>query len=147
MAFNTVANAAAICALASNAVKAGKMGAKPAKANANTELAIKDIKDYAGDSQLNRCSDKYNEMKNIVREGDWTPGLYKAKGAITGFCKGAFEGMKDNWLTAGSAVLTLASRRNKVLKTIGLVGTGITTAWNFLANGTNLFTQKDTIEK
>jgi len=144
--FNKVANTAAVLSIASNVFEAGKMGAKNAKSMAKTELAVKDIRDLTGDMKLNKPSDKYSAMKEMVRGGDVTAPLYKAKGAVIGFFKGAYEGMKGNWLNTGFAALTLATK-NKTMKTIGVVGCGVTTAWNFIKNGTNLFTDKSTIEK
>ena len=144
--FKLIANSAAICSLASNIIEAGKMGCRQASAGAKAELAIKDIRDYTGDSLLNVPSDKYNSMKKIMREGDATAGLFEAKGAIKGFFRGALEGMRDNWLPAIFSVTTLFAK-SKTVKTIGLVGMAATTAWNLIANGTNLFVDKDAIEK
>ena len=136
----------AILSLASSSIEAGKMGLKKAKASAKTAVAVKDIKDYTGDSLLDKPSDKYDAMKKIVRDGDITSTFHAVSGAVSGFFKGAYDGFKDNVVSAGFAILTLASK-NKVVKTIGAAGCGIATAWNFISKGTNLFANKDTIEK
>ena len=146
MVFNFAANAAAVLSLASTSIEAGKMGVKKAKANSRTEVAIKDIRDYSGDSVLNKESDKYDAMKKMVRESDVTAGLTRFKGAVSGFFQGAWSGLKDNLISAGFAGLTLAAK-NKTIKTIGVIGCGLATTWDFIANGTNLFANKDTIEK
>ena len=146
MLFNFVTNTMAALSLGSTALEAGKMGVKKAKANARTEVAIKDIRDYSGDAVLNKESEKYDAMKQIVRDGDVSVGLYSVKGALTGFFEGAWNGLKDNFVSAGFAILTLVAK-SKTVKTIGAIGCGLATAWDFIANGTNLFANKDTIEK
>lgn len=144
--FNKVANTAAVLSLASSVMEMGAKGIKDGRANSKTELAIKNIRDLTGDSKLNKSSGKYKAMKEIVRSGDFTAPLYEAKGALTGFCSGVFQGAKNNILSMSFATMTLLSK-GKVGKTIGVAGLGISMAWDFIKNGTNLFTDKSTIEK
>lgn len=144
--FNKVVNTAAVLSLASSVIEIGAKGAKKAHANAKTELAIKDIRDLTGDSKLHRSSGKYKAMKEMVRSGDATSSLYEAKGAITGFCKGAFDGIMNNALSMPFALIALISK-GKTGKTVGIIGCGLSMAWDFIKNGTNLFIDKDTIEK
>lgn len=146
MAFNFIANTAAILAIGSNAIEAGEVGARRASKGAQTAVAVKDIKDYTGDSLLNKSSEKHNAMKEMVRKSDFLTGFHKIGGGITGFASGIVEGMKGNWLSTGFAALTLAIR-NRTAKTIGVVGTGVSMLWDFLKNGTNLFTKRNLIEK
>lgn len=137
----------AALALTSTAIEAGRKGFKKASAGAQTAVAVKDIRDYTGDSKLNVSSDKHNAMKEMVRNSNLTTGLHGIKGAVCGFCKGMYEGIRNNIVSTSFAILTLASKKNNVLRTIGVIGCGISTAWDFISNGTNLFTKKDTIEK
>lgn len=146
MAFNFIANTAAILAIGSNVIEAGEVGARRASKGAQTAVAVKDIKDYTGDSLLNKSSEKHNAMKEMVRKSDFLTGFHKIGGGITGFASGIVEGMKGNWLSTGFAALTLATR-NRTVKTIGIVGTGVSMLWDFLKNGTNLFTKRNLIEK
>lgn len=146
MAFNFVANAAAALSLVSTGIEAGENGARKASASMRNAVAIKDIKDLTGDSLLNKPSEKHNAMKNAVRELDLFTGFYKAGGAIAGFTKGAVQALKGNIPAVGFSALTLAAR-NRAVKTIGVAGVLATTAWDFLKNGTNLFTKKNMIEK
>ena len=146
MAFNFVANAAAIASLASSAFEAGEMGAREARQSSKRAVAIKDIRYFTGDRVLNKSSEKHNAMKAIVRDSDFLTTFHKIGGGVTGFFKGVFDGMKDNLITAGFSIITLLSK-NKTVKTIGVAGLGISTAWDFLKNGTNLFTDKSLIEK
>lgn len=146
MAFNFIANAASILSVTSSAIEAGELGVRTAKQSARTAVAVKDIKDYTGDSMLNKSSEKHNAMKEIVRNGDFFTGIYKAGGAISGFGKGLWDGMKGNWLSTGFAAMTLACR-NRTAKTIGLIGMTGSMLYDFIKNGTNLFTRKDIIEK
>ncbi len=146
MAFNFIANTAAILAIGSNVIEAGEVGARRASKGAQTAVAVKDIKDYTGDSLLNKSSEKHNAMKKMVRKSDFLTGFHKIGGGITGFASGIVEGMKGNWLSTGFAALTLATR-NRTVKTIGIVGTGVSMLWDFLKNGTNLFTKRNLIEK
>lgn len=144
--FNKVANTAAVLSLASCVIESGAKGVKTAKADSKTEVAIKNIRDLTGDSKLNKSSGKYKAMKEIVRSSDFTAPIYGAKGAITGFCRGAFHGIKNNILSIPFAAMTLVCK-GKIGKTIGIAGLGISMAWDFIKNGTNLFTDKSTIEK
>ncbi len=146
MVFKLITNSMAILSLTSSAIEAGQRGFKKASSSARTELASKDIKDINADLMLNKPSEKHNAMKEYVRQGDFTSGFYKAKGALSGFFKGTYEGMKGNFLSAGFAILTLASK-NKTIKTIGAIGCGLSGAWDFIKNGTNLLSGEDTIEK
>lgn len=146
MAFNFIANTAAVLSLTSSAFEAGEAGMRNASQNAKAAVAINDIKNYTGDSLLNKSSEKHNEMKKIVRSGDLTTWFHKSSGAVSGFIKGAAQGLRGNLPSVGFSALTIAAK-NKTLKTIGVVGVGITTAWDFLKNGTNLFTKRNTIEK
>ena len=140
-------NVMAVLSLSSTAIEAGKRGFKKASAGAQTAVAIKDIQNYTGDSRLNVSSEKHNAMKEMVRGTDIAVGIQGVKGAIGGFCKGMYEGVRDNIVSTGFAILTLASKKNNVLRTIGVIGCGVSTAWDFISNGTNLFTKKDIIEK
>ena len=146
MAFNFGANAAAIASLASSAFETGEMGAREARQSSKRAVAIKDIRELTGDRVLNKSSEKHNAMKAIVRDSDFLTTFHKIGGGVTGFFKGVFDGMKDNLITAGFSIITLLSK-NKTVKTIGVAGLGISTAWDFLKNGTNLFTDKSLIEK
>ena len=144
--FNKIANITAGFSLASSMIEAGKLGVRKAKANAKHEVAIKDIRDYTGDSKLNTSSDKHNAMKEIIRKGGFFISLYKMKGAATGFARGFCEGMKPNIMSAGFAAFTLAAK-GRTAKMVGVAGCAISSAWDFVKNGTNLFADKDTIEK
>ncbi len=146
MAFNFIANAASIMSITSSAIEAGELAARNASQTARTAVAIKDINDYTGDSMLNKSSEKHNAMKQFVRNGDFFTGFYRAGGAITGFCKGLYDGMKGNWLSVGFSALTLASKK-KAPKMVGLIGMTCSMAYDFIKNGTNLFTKKNIIEK
>ncbi len=146
MAFNFVANTAALLSLASSAIDAGQKGKSKASKNARCEVAIKDIKTYEGDSTLNYSSQKHNEMKKMVSNSDFLTGFYKAKGAISGFFGGATESAAKNLPSIGFAAFTLGTK-NKTLKTIGLTGTLLSMVIDFIKNGTNLFAKKNVIEK
>ncbi|MCD8025185.1 MAG: hypothetical protein LUE64_06585 [Candidatus Gastranaerophilales bacterium] len=143
--FNVVANTAAIASIISIGLEAGQMGARTASKSAKTAGAVKDIRDYTADSKLNKSSEKYNAMKEFTREHDFTYGLYKAGGAVTGFAKGVSKGLKGNIPTLGFSALTLLSK-NKTIKTASIVGMGVSLAWDFIRNGTSLFRKKDQIE-
>ena len=67
MAFNFIANTASIMSIASSAIEAGELGARNASQAARTAVAIKDIKDYTGDSMLNKSSEKHNAMRLFQR--------------------------------------------------------------------------------
>ena len=146
MIFNFLTNTASVLAITSNAVEAGKMGLKNASQSARSASAIKDIKDYTGDSVLNKASEKHDAMKEIARSIDVKRPFNKTGGAVSGFCKGFWEGMKGNWLSTGFAAMTLASK-NKIPKTIGTAGMTISLIYDFIKNGTSLFTRKNIIEK
>ena len=146
MAFNFIANTASIMSIASSVIEAGELGVRNAKQSARTAVAIKDIKDYTGDSMLNKSSEKHNAMKELIRSGDFFSGAYKVGGAVTGFCKGFWNGMKGNWLSAGFAAITLAFK-SRTIKAVGLIGMAGSMGYDFIKNGTNLFTKKDIIEK
>ncbi len=149
--FNFVANAASVLSIASSAIEAGECGLRNAKKSASRAVAIKDIKDYTGDSVLNKSSVKHNTMKEIVRRGDFFTNIHEAGGAISGFCKGVWEGMKGNWLSTGFAAMTLAAKgktnTSRAVKTVGMAGMTLSMLYDFIKNGTNIFTKKDTIEK
>lgn len=144
--FKQIANTAAVLSLASSIIDAGKKAMKDASNCAQTAVAIKDIKDISGDSLLNAPSEKYNTMKSFVRNADLTTGSYKVAGAVYGFVTGFAKITKNNLASISFSILTLASK-NKVMKTIGVAGTGLSMAWDFIKNGTNLFTKKNSIEK
>ena len=146
MAFNFIANTAAILAIGSNAIEAGELGTRRASKSADTAVAVNDIKNYTGDTVLNKSSEKHNAMKQMVRKADTLTGFHKIKGGTLGFVSGIVEGMKGNWLSTGFAALTLISK-NKTVKTVGLIGTGASMLWDFIKNGTNLFARKNTLEK
>lgn len=145
--FKIIANTAAALSLASTVIETGSKGFKRASKGAQTAVAINDIKNYTGDSLLNTSSEKHNSMKAAVRKFDNVgTTFHKAKGAVGGFFDGCTDALKNNLSTVGSSILTLASKK-KPIKMAGMVGLGISLAWDFLKNGTNLFTKKDYIEK
>lgn len=146
MVFNFVANAAAIASLTGVTVEAAGRGKKVGSQSADRAVAINDIKNLTGDSFLNSPSEKHNAMKKWVRGLDITTPFIKAGGAVSGFFKGAGETIKRNLPTVGFSALTLISR-NRTIKTIGIVGTVVSMAYDFIKNGTNLFTNRNLIEK
>ena len=148
MAFNFLANTAAILSLTSTGIEAGKKGVKDAKYSAQTKVAISDIRNVTGDSMLNTESEKHKAMKESMRNLDLWTKTRKVIGATTGFVSGASKIIKNNIPQIGFSALTLAAgNKHTKLKTIGVIGIGISTLYDFLKNGTNLFTKKDMIEK
>ncbi len=144
--FNFVANAAAVASLISVGSEAKNGGIKEGRKGAITSVAVYDIQNATGDTLLNMKSSKHNAMKQAVRDTDLLSGLYKVKGAISGFGKGVYDNIRRNLATTIFAVGTLAVK-NKTAKTIGVTGMLMSIVWDFLDNGTNLFTKTDTIEK
>lgn len=146
MAFNFVANAAAITSLVGVTAEAASRGATVASQSGKRAVAIKDIKDLTGDSMLTSPSEKHNAMKKWVRKSDMLTGLHKLGGNISGFFRGVSDSLMRNLATTGFSVLTLASR-NRTVKTVGIIGALTSMAIDFVKNGTNMFTDRNLIEK
>jgi hypothetical protein len=60
----------------------------------------------------------------------------------TGYLYGLGVGLAHNWNTLGCAALTFLAKK-RPLKVAGAIGVGLSVAWNFIKNGTNLLEHKD----
>ena len=60
----------------------------------------------------------------------------------SGYLQGLGVGFANNWNTLGCALITFLSKK-KPMKVAGVIGLGLSIAWNYIKNGTNLLEKTD----
>lgn len=163
-------NTSAIIALGTVAYEAHKMGARKSSQNMKLGGAKDTIRDTIGASKLNYPSPLYGEVKKGIF-GMKTPNPAKdAVHGASGYFNGFMSGVGYNIPTIGFAALTLACKtkmkdvpvtkivkgvsttvmKQKInlasLKTVGVIGLGLSVVWNFLKHGTNLLEQRNYLD-
>ena len=76
---------------------------------------------------------------------DTLAGIY-LPGLGTGYVTGAAKGVAHNALTLGFSALAFFAKRDG-LKKVGVFGLGLSVAWDFIKNSTNLFERTDYLRK
>ena len=152
-------NASAIIALGTVAYEAHNMGARKSSQNIKLGGAKDTIRDTIGASKLNYPSPLYNEVKKGIFNIKTPNPAKDAINGTTGYFNGFMSGVSHNIPTIGFAALTLACKtkmkdvivngvtKQKInpasLKTIGVIGLGLSIVWNFLKYGTTMLDRKD----
>lgn len=140
------ANTSAILATAAIALEANTMGMKKSVKNAKLEGAKDTIQDTIGLSKMNYPSPMYNETKKGIFKFKTPNPVMDAVHTVSGYIKGFLNGVSHHLPTLGFAALTLATRGTnkaaKVIRSIGVIGVGITAAIDFIRNGTSIFENK-----
>ncbi len=160
--YKILTNTSAIIAAATVAYEAHTMGTRKSAENVKLGGAKDTIRDTIGTSKLNYPSPIYNETKKGIFKIK-TPNPFKdIIHGTGGYLDGFMEGLTRNIPTLGFAALTLAAKtkmkdvvvngvtKQKVnhasLKTVGVVGLGLSVLWNFLKYGTSIFERKDYLD-
>ncbi len=131
--------------LASVLVEAHDMGKRNARKGKAQASADKFVRDQIGASKLNTDSQKHNEIKEYIEHVDFTDKLSEMGGFIGGYLSGAGQCIKDNCFTVGFGALGLFAK-SKAMRTIALLGMGISMLFDTITNATNLFERKDYLD-
>ncbi len=131
--------------LASVLVEAHDMGKRSAKRGKAQASADKFVRDRIGASKLNTDSEKHSEIKEAIEHGDFTDKFSEIGGFIGGYLSGAGKCIKNNLPTVGFGALGLFTK-SKAMRTIALLGMGISMLLDTIMNATNLFERKDYLD-
>ena len=160
--YRFLTNASAIIAGATVAYESHRMGTRKSAETVKLQGAKDTVRDTIGTSKLNYPSPVHNEIKKKIFNFKTPNSLKNLTHGITGYFDGFVNGVAHNIPTIGFAALTLACKtklkdvivngvtKQKVnhasLKTLGIVGLGVSIAWDFLKNGTSVFEQRNYLD-
>lgn len=141
-AYKVLTNLAAGLATTSVLYEAHQIGKNYANANLIKGAGNDLVSDVMGYQRLNYPSEKYNKVKTETFKFKMGLGYKDIFHKGSGYLQGVGVGLAHNWNTLGCALVTFLAKR-KPLKIAGAIGVGLSIAWNFIKNGTNLLEKTD----
>lgn len=131
-----------------------KQGVRSATLTREKNYADDFIAQEIGSSKLNYPSAKHAAIKNWMLNFKFPHKFSEIVNTVGGYFKGAVKGIANNFAPLACSALTIFLGANKKiaskhpnLQKYALFATGITTAWDFIKNGTNLFERTDYLKK
>ncbi len=143
---NVATKAAALMATGVSLYEINSLGVRQANIKRESNYADDFIAQNIGSSKLNYPSEKHNAVKKWIRDFQYLPQPSEAWNTVSGYVQGAAQGIFYNALNLGFSALTFFAKKDG-LKKAGVVGLGLSMAWDFIANGTNLFEKTDYLRK
>ncbi len=131
--------------LASVLVEAHDAGKRSARRGKSQASADKFVRDQIGASKLNTDSEKHNEIKEYIENGNITDKFSEITGYIGGYLSGAGKCIRNNCFTVGFGALGMFAK-SKAVQTVALLGMGISILFDTIMNATNLFERKDYLD-
>ncbi len=135
------------------------LGVRGANIKRESNYADDYIANTIGANQLNYPSEKNNAIKKWMHDLKFPYQISEFFDTVTGYVEGAVKGIAYNLPTLGFSTLLLLSKndgaknigklpiKHNTLKKLGVVGLGISMAYDFIVNGTNLTNKTDDLRK
>lgn len=143
---NVATKTAAVLATAATAYDVHTLGTRQAKIKRESNYADDFIAQQIGASKLNYPSEKHSAMKDWIMDFKYPLQISEVANTVTGYVTGAIKGIGYNFATLGFSALTFFAKSNAVKK-IGLFGLGLSVAWDFIKNSTNIFERTDYLRR
>ena len=143
---NIASKTAALLASGTSLYDIHTLGAREANIKRESNYADDFIAQSIGASKLNYPSQKHNKMKQWILEFHYPLQMSEIWNTVTGYVTGAAKGVAHNALTLGFSALAFFAKRDG-LKKVGVFGLGLSVAWDFIKNSTNLFERTDYLRK
>ena len=146
MLLNVATKAAAVLATAATAYDVHTLGARQAKIKRESNYADDFIAQQVGASKLNYPSEKHSAMKDWIMDFKYPLQMSEVINTVIGYITGAAKGIGHNLATLGFSALTFFAKSDG-LKKAGLFGLGLSVAWDFIKNSTNIFERTDYLRR
>lgn len=143
---NIASKTAALLATGASLYDIHKLGVRKANIKRESNYADDFIAQNLGSSKLNYPSEKHNAMKNWIMSFQYPLQLSEVWNTISGYVSGAIDGIGHNLATLGFSALSFFAKKDG-LKKVGVLGLGISVAWDFIKNSTNLFERTDYLRR
>ena len=139
---NIASKTAATLATGASLYDIHKLGVREANIKREKNYADDFIADQIGSSKLNYPSEKHNAMKKWLMNFKYPLQVSEIWNTATGYLKGVAKGIGYNIATLGFSALAFFAKKDGTRKA-GIIGLGLSVAWDFIKNSTNIFERKD----
>lgn len=143
---NVATKAAAIMATSVSLYDINSLGVREANIKRESNYADDFIAGEIGSSKLNYPSGKHAAFKNWSKNFKFPYQLTELWDTVSGYVIGAAKGAWYNAATLGFSALTFFAKKDG-MKKFGAIGLGLSVAWDFIKNGTNLTERTDYLRK
>lgn len=142
---NIAAKAGAIMAAGASLYDVNQQGVRKANIKREKNYADDFIAQQIGASKLNYPSEKHSGMKNWIQSFKYPYQVSELWDTVSGYVQGALKGVALNAATLGFSGLAFFGKKG--LQKVGIIGLGLSVAWDFIKNSTNLFEKTDYLRK
>lgn len=143
---NVASKAAALMATGASLYDIHSLGKRKANIKRESNYADDFIAQNIGASKLNYPGAKHNAMKQWIMDFQYPLQLSEVWNTVSGYVTGAFKGVCYNAATLGFSALAFFAKKDG-MKKFGVIGLGLSVAWDFIKNSTNLFEKTDYLRK
>ncbi len=143
---NIASKTAAILASGTSLYDIHTLGVREANIKRESNYANDFIAQNLGASKLNYPSEKHNAMKQWIMDFKYPLQLSEIWNTVSGYVVGAAKGVVHNFATLGFSAVALFAKKDG-WKKFGVIGLGLSVAWDFIKNSTNLFERTDYLRK
>lgn len=143
---NIASKAAAVMATGASLYDIHTLAKREANIKRERNYADDFIAQQIGASKLNYPSAKHDSMKQWIMDFKYPYQLSELGDTITGYVSGALKGICHNAATLGFSTLAFFAKKPG-FKKAGVIGLGLSVAWDFIRNSTNLFERTDYLRK
>ena len=143
---NIASKSSALLATGASLYDAHTLGKREASIKREGNYADDFIAQQLGASKLNYPSEKHNAMKEWILNFKYPLQLSEVWDSVSGYVSGALKGVWYNIATLGFSALTLFGNKD-CYKKVGIIGLGLSVAWDFIKNSTNLFERTDYLRR
>ena len=143
---NFATKTASILATGTSLYDIHKLGVQSANIKRESNYADDFIAQTIGASKLNYPSEKHNKMKEWILSFKYPLQDSEVFNTVSGYIQGAIKGIGYNLGTLGFSALAFFAKKDS-FKKVGIIGLGLSVAWDFIKNSTNLFEKTDYLRK
>ncbi len=143
---NVASKAAALMASGASLYDIHSLAKREANIKRESNYADDFIAQNIGASKLNYPSAKHNGMKQWIMDFQYPLQLSEVWNLASGYVVGAAKGICHNFATLGFSALAFFAKKDG-MKKFGVIGLGLSVAWDFIKNSTNLFEKTDYLRK
>ena len=139
---NIASKSSALLATGASLYDIHKLGVREANIKREKNYADDFIAEQIGSSKLNYPSEKHNAMKKWLMNFKYPLQISEVWNTVSGYVTGAVKGIGYNLPTLGFSALAFFAKKDCTRK-LGIIGLGLSVAWDFIKNSTNIFEKKD----
>ena len=143
---NIASKTAALLATGASLYDVHTLGKREANIKRESNYADDFIAQQLGASKLNYPSEKHNSMKEWILNFTYPLQLSEIWDTVSGYVSGALKGVWYNIATLGFSALAFFAKKDGMRK-VGIAGLGLSVAWDFIKNSTNIFERTDYLRR